>query len=62
MKYIVRFSVTYETEIDCKPDELVDMISNLNIPEDDQTKYVADSFEVISKHPKMYEHIVKEVK
>jgi hypothetical protein len=48
MKYKVQFSVTYEVEIDCDRADLADEISNLNIPEDDQTKYVTDTFEPVS--------------
>ena len=48
MKFKVQFAVTYEVEIDCDREDLADEISNLNIPEDEQTKYVSDTFEPVS--------------
>lgn len=48
MKYKVRFTVQFEVEVDCDRNDLYDQISNLNIPEDDQTRYVEDTFEVDS--------------
>ena len=46
MKYRVKFSVQYEVEIECKPSEIDDEVADLNIPEDEQTRYVYDTFEV----------------
>jgi hypothetical protein len=48
MKYKVHFTVTYEVEIDCNPEDIKDEVVNLNIPEDEETKYVSDTFEVSS--------------
>jgi len=46
MKFKVKFSVQFEVEVECEPKELYDCISDLYIPEDEQTKYVSDTFEV----------------
>ena len=46
MKYKVQFSVRFEVEVECEPNELYDEISELNIPEDAETRYVGDTFEV----------------
>jgi hypothetical protein len=48
MSYKVRFTVTYEVEVECERKDLADEVANLNIPEDDQTTYVVDTFEVES--------------
>lgn len=48
MKYKVRFSVTYEVEVECELEDLADECIDLFIPEDEQTKYVTDTFEVVS--------------
>ena len=48
MKYKVRFTVQFEVEVECDRSELYDRISDLFIPEDEQTKYVEDTFEVSS--------------
>lgn len=48
MKYKVRFTVQFETEVECDSTELVDEVCDLYIPEDDQTTYVTDTFQVNS--------------
>ncbi len=48
MKYKVQFEVRFEVEIECDPEALDGMVADLAIPEDDQTKYVEDTFEVFS--------------
>lgn len=48
MKCKVQFSVTYEVEIECERENLAQECADLFIPEDDQTKYVTDTFEVVS--------------
>lgn len=48
MKYKIQFSVTYEVELECERGELEDECCDLFIPEDDQTKYVTDTFEIVS--------------
>jgi len=48
MKYKVQFSVTYEVEVDCAKEDLPDAICDMNIPEDDETKYVTDTIELVS--------------
>lgn len=49
MKYKLRFQVAYDVEINLEEgQELADVVSNTNIPEDDETTYVADTFEVLS--------------
>lgn len=47
-KFKVQFEVRYEVEIECELDDLESEIADLNIPEDDQTRYVTDTFEVFS--------------
>ena len=47
-KFKVQFSVTYEVEIECVPKDLPGLVSDIYIPADSQTKYIEDSFEVIS--------------
>jgi hypothetical protein len=46
-EYTVRFSAVFETKVRCKPEELADAVGDAHIPEDNVTKYVSDSFEVI---------------
>lgn len=48
MKYKVQFSVTFETTVECDPEDLQDAICDVNIPEDDETKYVTDTIELVS--------------
>lgn len=48
MKYKIQFSVTFECEVECSPENLQDTICDLSIPEDDQTKYVTDTIELVS--------------
>ncbi len=50
MRYKVKFTVQFEVEVECKPEELYGMVGELNIPEDGETKYVSDTFEVDSIH------------
>ena len=47
-KFKVRFTVTFETEVECERKDVRDEVADLFIPEDDQTKYVTDTFEVES--------------
>lgn len=48
MKYKIQFSVTFETEVECLPEDLQETICDLNIPEDADTKYITDSVELVS--------------
>lgn len=48
MKYKVRFTVSYETWIDVKKGDLEDAITNIEIPETEETTYICDTFEVDS--------------
>ena len=47
-KFKVQFSATYEVEVECEREDLAEECCDLFIPEDDQTKYVTDTFEVVS--------------
>jgi len=47
-EYEVEFECRFRVKVKCKPEDLSDMVSNVNIPEDDETKYVEDSFDVFS--------------
>lgn len=44
-KFTVRFTATFETEIDCQFHELKDEIADICIPESKMVKYVEDTFE-----------------
>lgn len=44
-EYTVEFEVRFCTKIRCKREDLEDLIANINIPEDDDVKYVEDTFE-----------------
>lgn len=44
-KYRVRYTVSFDTFIECEPGELVDEVPNIFIPEDDENKYVDDTYE-----------------
>lgn len=46
-KFTVRFNATFETEIDCKFNELQDEIADICIPESKRVKYVEDTFELL---------------
>lgn len=48
MKYKVVYTVQYETEIECESNELDGCICDINIPEDDKSKYIGDTYETIS--------------
>ena len=47
-EYTVEFEVRFRVKVTCKPEDLADTVANVNIPEDDETKYVTDTFEVFS--------------
>jgi hypothetical protein len=47
-EYTVEFEVRFVTKIRCKLEDLPDLVSDVNIPEDDDVTYVPDSFEVFS--------------
>ena len=48
MKYKVRFTATFETWVECDKEDLQDAICDVNIPEDNETKYVSDTIELES--------------
>lgn len=48
MEYTVEFECRFRVKVRCKPSELQDSVCDLNIPEDSETKYVEDTFEVFS--------------
>jgi hypothetical protein len=45
-EYIVQFEARFRVKVKCKPEDLADTIADLNIPEDSETKYIEDSFEI----------------
>jgi hypothetical protein len=45
-EYTVQFEARFKVKVKCKPEDLSDRISDLNIPEDDETQYVEDTFEL----------------
>ena len=47
-EYTVQFEARFKAKIKCKPEDLADMIADLNIPEDDETQYVEDTFELFN--------------
>lgn len=51
VKHRIRFSVEYETFIECDPDAVSDAISEIDIPENASCKYIPQTFEVLSTQP-----------
>ena len=47
-EYEVQFEVRFKVKVKCKPEDLADTITDLNIPEDSETKYVEDTIELFS--------------
>lgn len=47
-EYTVEFECRFRVKVKCKPEDLSDTVADLNIPEDDETKYVEDTFDVFS--------------
>jgi len=47
-KFKVQFEVRYKVEVECERGELESEVADLNVPEDDQIRYVEDTFEVFS--------------
>lgn len=47
-EYTVYFEARFKCKVKCKAEDLSDAITNLNIPEDDETEYVEDTFDVFS--------------
>lgn len=48
VKFSVQFTHTFEVDDNTTDKQIMDEISNINIPEDDEVKYVEDTFEVDS--------------
>ncbi len=46
--YTVRYTVEFETKITCLPEEIDDLAGDVDIPENSESKYVEDSFEIVS--------------
>lgn len=46
--YTVKYTVEFETKIICQPEEIEDLACDVDIPENDGSKYIQDSFEIIS--------------
>jgi hypothetical protein len=47
-EYKVQFEVRFKVKVKCKPEDLSDRITDLNIPEDQETQYVEDTFDLFS--------------
>jgi hypothetical protein len=47
-EYTVEFECRFVTKVRCKLEDLADLVSDVNIPEDDEVTYVSDTFEVFS--------------
>ncbi len=47
-EYTVEFQVTMRAKVKCKPEDLSDAVSDINIPESEEAEYVSDTFEVLS--------------
>lgn len=47
-EYAVEFECRFRVKIKCQPSDLHDKVCDLNIPEDAETKYVEDTFDVFS--------------
>lgn len=48
MKLRVTYTVDYETEIDVSSlDDIDDAICNIDVPENDESKYIGESFDVV---------------
>lgn len=47
-EYTVYFEARFKCKVRCKAEDLADAITDLNIPEDDETKYVEDTFDLFS--------------
>ena len=48
VQYTVTFEATLEIEDNATPQEIGDELSNINIPEDELSKYVEDTFEPLT--------------
>ena len=47
-EYTVEFEVMFRTKVKCKPEDLSDRISDINIPESEGVEYVSDTFDVLN--------------
>lgn len=45
-EYTIEFEVRFRTKVKCKPEDLQDAVTNVNIPENDETEYVEDTVEL----------------
>ena len=45
-EYTVEFECRFRVKVKCKPEDLQATVCNLNIPEDDETRYVEDTFDL----------------
>jgi len=46
MKYLLKYTVMFETVIDCDdPEDFDDLVSNIDIPENETSSYLPNSFE-----------------
>ena len=47
-EYTVEFQVTMRAKVKCKPEDVSDAVSDIDIPESEDVEYVSDTFEVLS--------------
>lgn len=51
-EYTVEFQVVMGTKVKCKPEDLSDVLADINIPESDDVEYKLGTFEVLSVRDK----------
>lgn len=47
-EYTVYFEARFKVKVKCKAEDLAGVITDLNIPEDEETEYVEDTFDLFS--------------
>jgi hypothetical protein len=57
-KYTIRYRVEYETTIQCHPEDLEDKICDIDVPENDGSRYIEDTFDVFSIQDESGEEIL----
>ena len=48
MKYVLKYTVMFETVIECDEYDFDDSVANIDIPENEENKYFPNSFEIHS--------------
>ena len=56
-KYTIRYMVEYETTIECLPEDLEDNICDIDVPENDGSRYVEDTFDAVSIRDEIGEEV-----